>query len=217
MQVKICGITQAGQAQAIAHLGATALGFICVPASPRYVTMHQIGAIAAGLQADTETRHVERIGVFVDASADHIRQVVTQGHLSGIQLHGSEPPEMAQALKQAMPHIKVIKAFRVRSPESLSAVERYDHHVDALLLDAFAPQAHGGTGQTLDWTTLGSFQPESPWFLAGGLTPANIAQALHHLHPDGIDLSSGVEQAPGQKDLRKVTQLFRNLAAIRAL
>ncbi|MGB3614962.1 MAG: phosphoribosylanthranilate isomerase [Elainellaceae cyanobacterium] len=217
MQVKICGVTQVGQARAIAQMGATALGFICVPASPRYVDADHISAIAAALEANAKTRQVERIGVFVDAPVDQIQQTVVQAQLTGVQLHGSEPPEMAQALKRAMPDIRIIKAFRLRSPTSLLAVEHYRANVDALLLDAFHPKAHGGTGQTLDWTTLRSFQPKLPWFLAGGLTPANITQALEQIHPDGIDLSSGVEQAPGQKDLQKVTQLFHSLATICAI
>jgi phosphoribosylanthranilate isomerase len=86
--------------------------------------------------------------------------------------------------------------------------------VDTLLLDAYHPKAHGGTGKTLDWQSLQTFRVDRPWFLSGGLTPANVQTALKHIQPDGIDLSSGVEIAPGNKDLNKVKQLFQQLALL---
>ena len=209
IRVKICGITRADQALAIGHLGATTLGFICVPASPRYIEADQIGAIAEALQADAHTAGLQRIGVFVDAPVAQIQQVVDRGQLTGVQLHGSETPQTCQLVKQALPHIELIKAFRVRSPETLQTVAAYD--VDTLLLDAFHPQAHGGTGQTLDWRSLRDFQSPRPWLLAGGLKPSNVAQALGEVTPSGIDLSSGVEHSPGQKNIAQVSALFEAL------
>ncbi|MFP4102057.1 phosphoribosylanthranilate isomerase [Coleofasciculus sp.] len=203
MRVKICGITKPEQGQAIAQKGATALGFVCVPASPRYVTPNQIGLII-----DSLTISVDTIGVFANACVEDICATVTQARLNGIQLHGSESPEFCSQLRQFLPEIELIKALRVKTPEDLQLADRYVSCVDTLLLDAYHPQMLGGTGKTLDWETLAEFNPPLPWFLAGGLTPENIGGALKRLHPDGIDLSSGVERSPGDKDLDKVALLF---------
>ncbi|MFP4123663.1 MAG: phosphoribosylanthranilate isomerase, partial [Coleofasciculus sp.] len=203
MRVKICGITKPEQGQAIAQKGATALGFVCVPASPRYVTPTQIGLIV-----DSLTISVDTIGVFANACVEDICATVTQARLNGIQLHGSESPEFCSQLRQFLPEIELIKALRVKTPEDLQLADRYVSCVDTLLLDAYHPQMLGGTGKTLDWETLAEFNPPLPWFLAGGLTPENIGGALKRLHPDGIDLSSGVERSPGDKDLDKVALLF---------
>lgn len=206
MRVKICGITQVDQAVAIADLGATALGFICVSSSPRYIEPLQIQQICTQLPPS-----IDRIGVFVNATLEQISYTVTLGHLTGIQLHGDEDPSFCQTLRQHLPQIELIKAFRVRTPETLNQIPTYQTCVDTLLLDAYHPHQLGGTGQTLNWQDLKSFTPPLPWFLAGGLTPDNIHRALQQLSPQGIDLSSGVERQPGDKDLEKVRRLFQTL------
>lgn len=207
MRVKICGITKPDQGQAIAQNGATALGFICVPASPRYVTPKQIQSIIDGL-----TISVDAIGVFANASVPEICATVAEAGLNAIQLHGQESPEFCSQVAQILPEIEVIKALRVKTPDDLQLADRYVNCVDTLLLDAYHPQMLGGTGKTLDWKTLADFHPPLPWFLAGGLTPENIIEALTRLHPDGIDLSSGVERSPGDKDLQKVVLLFQQIS-----
>lgn len=206
MRVKICGITQPQQAMAIASYGATALGFICVPASPRYVTATQIRAVVTQLPED-----IDKIGVFANASIEEISQVVHDSGLTGVQLHGDELPEFCDQVRQQIPNVEILKALRIRSFEHLEQASIYSQHVDTLLLDAYHPQQLGGTGQTLDWTMLEKFHPSIPWFLAGGLTPENILEALSQVKPDGIDLSSGVEIQPGDKDLTKVALLFERL------
>lgn len=203
MRVKICGITKPDQGNAIAKLGATALGFISVPSSPRYVTPDRIRLIIKNLQVS-----VDRIGVFANSKIEEICQIVDQTNLSAVQLHGNESIEFCTQLRQSLPKIEIIKALRVKTPESLQEADNYAPYVDTLLLDAYHPQQLGGTGITLDWETLGEFHPSYPWFLAGGLTPSNILDALKLLQPTGIDLSSGVEQAPGDKDLGKVVLLL---------
>lgn len=210
MRVKICGITRADQAVAIAHLGATALGFICVPASPRYIAPTAIGVIVDAL-TETLLRPVEIIGVFADATLDTLEATVRIGKLNSIQLHGSESPERCQQVRQHLPGVTLIKALRVRGMDDLAQAAQYVDAVDGLLLDTYHPQLLGGTGKTLDWTSLRSFQPACPWLLAGGLTPDNVAAALTQLTPDGIDLSSGVEISPGVKDLDRVKRLFEQL------
>lgn len=215
MRIKICGITQVDQGQAIAQLGASTLGFICAPTSPRFVTPPQIRAIVDALPPHPLTgQGVDRIGVFVNASLEEIVETATIGGLTGIQLHGSESPDFCQQLRYALPDRELIKAFRIRSAENLAETVAYERVVDTLLLDAYHPQLQGGTGITLDWSALQQFRPDRPWLLAGGLTPDNVQQALQQLHPDGIDLSSGVERAPGDKDLQLVNRLFEALQQV---
>lgn len=245
-RIKICGITRPDQGVAIAQLGATALGFICVSKSPRFVTPEQIRAVVEALPRSAQGMpDVDRIGVFVNASVADIVQTVAIAGLNGVQLHGDESPAFCRQLRAALeaaPEVKtdieLIKAFRIRAAADLDSLQAYDHPhafsessksseckdhnsnvrpgncIDALLLDAYHPHLFGGTGRTLDWQTLKTFRPQHPWFLAGGLHPDNIQAALTQLSPDGIDLSSGVEHAPGNKDLTQVARLFEQLAVL---
>ncbi|WP_413161232.1 phosphoribosylanthranilate isomerase [Capilliphycus salinus ALCB114379] len=209
MRIKICGITKPDQGKAIAELGATTLGFICVRSSPRFITPEDIQAVIEVLP-----KTVERIGVFANASAEEIGQTLSLSELTGIQLHGNETLEYCDRLRELFPDLELIKAIRVKTPEALNLAETYVNHVDTLLLDAYHPEQLGGTGHTLDWNSLQQFRPACQWLLAGGLRPDNIIEALKLLKPDGIDLSSGVEQSPGDKDLTKVTQLFEVLSTL---
>jgi phosphoribosylanthranilate isomerase len=206
MRIKICGITQPQQGKAIASLGATALGFICVPASPRYVKVDQIRAVVEQLP-----EKIDKIGVFANSTALEITQTVVNSGLTGVQLHGDESSEFCQQLRQLLPSVEILKALRIRSVEDIDKAATYTATADTLLLDAYDPQQLGGTGTTLDWVMLQQFSPSCPWFLAGGLTPDNIVEALTQVNPSGIDLSSGVERAPGDKDLDKVAKLFEKL------
>lgn len=206
MRVKICGIKQPEQGKAIAIAGATALGFICVPNTPRYVTKQQIRAVVEQLP-----KQIDKIGVFANSSVEEICQIVEFAGLTGVQLHGDESPEFCHQLRSMLPDIEIIKALRIKNSQALEQVQIYFSSVDTLLLDAYNPQMLGGTGATLDWKTLQQFQPGCPWLLAGGLTPDNVLDALKQVNPNGIDLSSGVERAPGDKDLGKVAKLFERL------
>lgn len=206
MRIKICGITQVEQGKAIADLGATALGFICVPTSPRYVSLSQLKTITEPLPST-----VDQIGVFANAAADLIVQTVSQTRLTGVQLHGEESPEFCFYLKRCLPDVEIIRALRIRTNNALVESEAYFNCVDTLLLDAYHPHVFGGTGKTLDWDRLACFTPPLPWLLAGGLKPDNVSEALSLLSPCGIDLSSGVERSPGDKDLEKVKKLFQQL------
>ena len=216
LRVKICGITQPEQGRAIVELGATALGFICATESPRYISPAQIQAIVAELPIDTATGTVtcDRIGVFVNLDLSTICKTVEVGNLTGVQLHGTESPEFCYQLRVALPHIEIIKALRIRTPEAVSQANFYEGWVNTLLLDAYHPTMAGGTGTTLNWKALHKFRPECPWFLAGGLSPDNLAEALSQIRPDGIDLSSSVEHAPGDKNLDEVARLFQALRSI---
>jgi len=212
VRVKICGITKIEQGMTIAGLGAQALGFICVPASPRYVSPETIRLIVDHLPAT-----VDRIGVFANSTIENICQVVAQSNLTGVQLHGDETIEYGDRLRELLPKIEIIKALRVKTPETLDMANMYAIHVDTLLLDAYHPDQLGGTGKTLDWKMLAEFRPSCPWLLAGGLRPDNVLNAIGSFAGNnfsGIDLSSGVEIAPGDKDLTKVADLFDRLKKI---
>jgi phosphoribosylanthranilate isomerase len=213
VRVKICGITRIDQGKTIAEMGASALGFICAPQSPRYLQPEQIGSIVQSLPASPKTgKPIDCVGVFVDAELAEIVQVVEIGRLTSVQLHGTESSEFCQMLRSALPDIEIIKALRIQAPASLMQIVPYETCVDTLLLDAYHPKMMGGTGITIDWTVLQNFRSRCPWLLAGGLTPTNVLTALSQLTPDGIDLSSGLEHAPGDKDLEKVAHLFQQLA-----
>jgi phosphoribosylanthranilate isomerase len=209
LRIKICGLTQGDQARAIALAGADALGFICVPESPRYISPQSIEAIVKTLPAHTlQGRPLTKIGVFADASLEQIASTVEIAALTGVQLHGQESLEFCGMLRRLLPRVALIKAFRVKSAETLRETAAYVGTVDAFLLDAYTPNVLGGTGQSWDWSLLQEFSSALPWFLAGGLTPQNVMAALQKANPPGIDLSSGVERAPGDKDLALVRQLF---------
>lgn len=213
MRIKICGLTQTDQAIAIANMGVSVLGFICVKTSPRYVSPSTIRTIVKALLND-DRPIVDRFGVFANAPLEIIQQTVETGQLTGVQLHGQESPQDCQQIRQTLPNMELIKALRLRNPEDLTQVQDYAPYVDTFLLDAYHPDQLGGTGHTLDWPTLRTFEPEKPWFLAGGLTPDNVTTALTLLTPNGIDLSSGVEHAPGDKNLVKVKQLVTAVSAV---
>ena len=207
MRIKICGITKPDQGKAIAELGATTLGFICVKRSPRYVTPEIIATITDNLPSN-----VERIGVFANVREQEIVNTVTQANLTGVQIHGDETPQFCQSLRKLLPsQTELIKALRIKNLDSLNNAQIYYDFVDTVLLDAYHPKLLGGTGKTLNWQDLTHFEPSIPWLLAGGLTPDNILEALEGVHPQGIDLSSGVERSPGDKDLDKVKKLFQQL------
>jgi phosphoribosylanthranilate isomerase len=201
MYIKICGITKLDQAQAIAKMGVDALGFICVPSSPRYINASIISKITANLNLDL-------VGVFLNASAIAISQTVEQCGLNAVQLHGDESPEFCRELRsqldQIKPKIKLIKALRIKNQADLESAKLFSNVVNAILLDAYDPQMAGGTGKTLDWKMLRDFRPNCNWWLAGGLSGDNVAEAIALVDPDGLDVSSGVELAAGDKDLLKV-------------
>ncbi len=209
MRVKICGITKVEQGCAIAQFGATALGFICVPGTPRYVAAAEIQTITEQLPAS-----VDRVGVFLDASVEEICRVSAIANLNCAQLHGNESIEFCDQLRVALPNLELIKAFRIKAIDDFNRVDEYATHVDTVLLDAYHPGQAGGTGKTIEASILKEFHPNCPWFLAGGLNPETILDALELVQPDGIDLSSGVEISPGNKDLAKVERLFERLSTV---
>ena len=200
-QVKICGITCREDAVAAVEAGADAIGLNFYPGSPRHVAPSDAAEIAAGLPGD-----VAKVGVFVDADVAWQRQVAEEVGLDWLQLHGDEPPQTVNA----MAPFRVLRAFRLGSQESALQCQDYladcrqlGSEPDALLFDAFAPNARGGTGKELDIDLLEPLKSElqrRPWVLAGGLTADNVADAIHQARPVAVDVASGVEAKPGRKD-----------------
>jgi phosphoribosylanthranilate isomerase len=204
MIVKICGITRVEDATIAVSLGATAVGFIFWPGSPRRVAPADAAAIGAALPQE-----VWKVGVFVDAPADHIRRVIEEARLTAVQLHGSETPAAAAALNARV--IKAIALEHVDSPEALD-----DWRGVPILLDANDPVRKGGTGRTIDWHRAAEMAARHDIILAGGLRPGNVAEAIARVRPSGIDVSSGVEASPGVKDHDKLRSLFEALRGVEA-
>lgn len=208
MRIKICGITKLEQGRSISKMGATDLGFICVAASPRYVNNRQLADLVPPLAP-----LVNCVGVFADVTIATVVETAQIANFGSVQLHGQETLAYCQELRQQLRAMEIIKAWRIKSNEDLQVIDKYSAAVDTLLLDAYHPEALGGTGHTLDWPQLIKFRPIIPWLLAGGLNPDNVRSALSQLQPAGIDLSSGVEISPGHKDLAQVQRLFQALTS----
>ncbi|MEO8380570.1 MAG: phosphoribosylanthranilate isomerase [Acidobacteriota bacterium] len=187
--IKICGMTRPEDAALATDLGADFIGFIFVKESPRCVTPERARELAGGIR----TQRPSRVGVFRDTSAREINTIARTAGLDLVQLHGNEADAMVSAIE-----LPCIKAVRVT--EALP-----DTHTSAawLMFDT-----GGGTGRTFDWSLLENYPRTTPFFLAGGLTPDNVADAIRIARPDAIDLSSGVESAPGIKDPDKMKSLF---------
>lgn len=196
-RVKICGITRIEDALHATACGADALGFVFYERSPRCVTPETAREIIAALPP-----FVSVTGLFVNESRQRIEQISVFCGLDVVQLHGDESP--ADCL---LAPLRVIKALRVRGPESLAGMGSFS--VSALLLDAWSPDSYGGTGHTFNWELARSAAEQYPVILAGGLESHNVAEAIRQVHPYGVDVSSGVESAPGIKDPELVASFIR--------
>jgi len=189
VKVKICGITNYDDAKAAVECGVDALGFVFFKKSPRYISPRNAASIIKTLPP-----FIISVGVLVNESADNTEKVVSETEIDIIQLHGEEPPEMCRFSR------RVIKAIRVKSLESLAPLESYRNAVSAFLLDAYAPDTLGGTGRIFNWDIAVKAKQLGRVILAGGLTPDNIADAVRHVTPYAVDVSSGVEIEKGKKD-----------------
>lgn len=196
LRVKICGITNINDALHAVDAGADALGFIFYPESPRYIPPDTARSIIARLPPFTSS-----VGVFVNADRDDIQRVIKECELSLVQLHGDESSDDCLALGRP-----VIKAIRLRSRDDLILMREYA--VRGFVLDAYVDGTWGGTGETVDWGLAREATRYGPTILAGGLTPDNVGRAVAEVQPFGVDVSSGVETAPGKKDSEKVRQFI---------
>ncbi len=197
MFIKICGITRLTDALHAVQHGATALGFVFWPHSPRYVTPERARDIIAELPSSITT-----VGVFVNEPVDGIRAVVARTGITTIQLHGEEPPVYAEALGWP-----VVRALTVADADDACDAWPED---TTFLLDTIDPVRRGGTGETVDWSRAAAIAHTRRVVLAGGLTPLNVANAISAVRPFGVDVSSGVEESPGVKNFDKVARFLEN-------
>lgn len=198
--IKICGLTRPEEAAACADLGADAIGLIFYPPSPRFVDPQTAAAICAVLPP-----RVARVGVFVDVAVEEIRAAVRRCGLTGVQLHGAEPPAAVAALRRE--RVLVVKALFAARPPNLDAAAAYD--ADAFLVECGRGRLPGGNAEAWRWAEARPVAVRGPLILAGGLSPENVAEAVRAAAPDAVDVSSGVESAPGRKDLARVAALIR--------
>ncbi|MDO5632398.1 MAG: phosphoribosylanthranilate isomerase [Paracoccus sp. (in: a-proteobacteria)] len=196
-QVKICGLRQAAHVDAAARAGARYLGFVFFPKSPRAVTPDQAAALGADVPPG-----VARVGLFVNPDDALLTETLAVAPLDLIQLHGGESPSRVVEVR-ALTGLPIIKAVGVAAPPDLEQLWDYGLVADMLLVDAKAPPGAdlpGGNGLAFDWRLMAGRRLLKPWLLAGGLTPGIVAEAIRLTGAPGVDVSSGVETAPGQKD-----------------
>ena len=208
--VKICGLTSPQGVAAAVSAGARYLGFVFFAKSPRHVTPEQAAALAAEVPLG-----IAKVGLFVNPDDALLQTVLAQVPLDMIQLHGSESPARVTEVR-ALTGLPVMKAVGVAEPRDLDALWDYGLVADMLLIDAKPPkdaELPGGNGLVFDWRLLAGRQILQPWLLAGGLTPENVSQALRLTRAPGVDVSSGVESAPGVKDPDRIRDFIARATA----
>ncbi|WP_324698678.1 phosphoribosylanthranilate isomerase [Novosphingobium sp. RL4] len=203
--IKICGISTPEALEAAIRARAAHAGFVFFPRSPRNVTPAQ-----AALLSQQAGSRIGKVGLFVDADDAAIAEAVAGARLDALQLHGSESPERAAALRDRF-GIAVWKALSVATAEDAARAAAYAGAVDLVLFDAKTPKGSlpGGMGLSFDWSLVADWKGPVPWGLAGGLTPDNVAQAIRMTRTPLVDTSSGVESAPGVKDLDRIDAFAR--------
>jgi phosphoribosylanthranilate isomerase len=195
-RIKFCGLTNLDDAERAVGAGAWAIGLIFWPRSPRRCELDAAIEIAAAVK-----RRVEVAGVFVNATLDHVAATADAVGLSMLQLHGDEGPAYCGETARRT-GCKVIKAVRVRSRADVQALSSF--HTDYHLLDSYIAGVPGGTGETFSWDIARAHRGRVPVILSGGLNPDNVADAIAAVHPDAVDVASGVELSPGRKDAQKL-------------
>ncbi len=211
VHVKICGITDAETANIAAKAGARWLGFVFFEASPRDITMQDAMKLRPQLPSS-----VERVGVFVDAPFSRIEAAVDALDLDYVQLHGLEYPSEAQRIRDEL-GVSVIKAYGIREENDLGYTEDFDKVTDLSLFDAKPPRGAklpGGNAISFPWQIMQTRPIEKPWLLAGGLTSENLQEAVKSSGALAVDVSSGVESAPGVKSHEKIQEFLRTAKAL---
>lgn len=202
-RIKICGITRIEDGLAAAQAGADAIGLVFAGKSPRCVSLEQAQAISAALPPFVTT-----VALFVNATPEDVAQVITQARPQCLQFHGEETPDFCAAFG-----VPWLKAVRVRPGVDLLQFAAHYGAAQGVLLDAYSPAAHGGTGERFDWGLIPEHMPR-PVVLAGGLMPSNVAEAVRAARPWAVDVSSGVEAAPGIKDAAKIAAFINEVRRV---
>lgn len=207
-RVKICGVSTVDVLEAAVSEGASDVGLVFFPRSPRNVSAEEAAALSAAAPAE-----ITVVGLFVDPPDETLESVLSVARLDLLQLHGSESPERVAAIKRRTGK-PAMKAIKVAGPDDIEAARRYDGIADRLLFDAKAPSTEGrympgGNALTFDWRMLAGLDWPCPWMLSGGLTPETVAEAIRTSGAPGVDVSSGVESAPGVKDTSLIAAFIR--------
>ena len=202
-RIKVCGMREMAEVAAVVAAGVDAIGLIFVEQSPRYLDPERARKIVESLPP-----FVDAVGVFVDQEAAAVNDIVRYCGLTTVQLHGAESPAYCAEIA-----CRVMKAFRMRESLSPEDLAPYADEVSAFLFDTFHEKIAGGTGQTFAWHLLEKLSSPRPVVLAGGLTPENVGEAIRQARPYAVDLNSGVESAPGRKNLAKVRAAIAQVAA----
>lgn len=200
-KVKICGIRNLEDAQHAIACGADMIGFNFFPGSKRYVDEGYAESIVERL-----VKPVIKVGVFVNQSVEDIVYADGVAELDILQLHGDESPSFVDTLRNET-ESQIIKVFRVDPNFNVRVID--DYQVDGIMLDTYSRSEFGGTGETFDWILTGGVEAEH-LYLAGGLKPENVADAIRQVQPFAVDVASGVESSPGKKDPKKVEAFIRN-------
>ena len=211
VEVKICGLSTPAAISAAVFGGARYVGFIFYPRSPRYVDLDRAAALAAMVPSS-----VRRVGVVVDIPDADLAALLQQVRLDILQLHGKETPERVAEIRKRF-GLPVIKAAPIYTADDLRRARRYEAVADRLLFDAKAPAGAsrpGGNATSFDWSLLRDFASPRPWFLAGGVTAANVAAAVRESGAAALDISSGVETAPGVKSAERIRQFLQAVRTI---
>jgi len=206
IEVKICGLSTPKALDVALDSGADLVGFVFFPPSPRHLSFD-----AARALADQVGDRARRVALSVDADDTWLAACIEALHPNLLQLHGKEPPARVAAIRQKF-GLPVMKAIAVEEKADLAAIETYAGVADRLIFDARAPRAAtrpGGLGKSFDWRLLENLHLETPFMLSGGLNADNVAEALRITRASGVDVSSGVERAPGEKDLEKIRAFMR--------
>ncbi|MBI4974987.1 MAG: phosphoribosylanthranilate isomerase [Candidatus Omnitrophica bacterium] len=189
-KIKICGITNKVDAINASNLKIEMMGFVFYEKSKRYVEPLRVEDIVNELPPA-----IWKVGVFVDETKDRVLKIAEDAMLDTLQFHGGEMPEYCGSFRD---RFRVIKAFRLKDKSDLKKINDYD--VDYYLFDTYKTDSIGGTGETFDWKIIKDYEFLKPVILSGGLTPKNVSRAIKEVSPYGVDVSTGVEKAPGRKD-----------------
>ncbi len=203
-RIKICGMTEMYEVEKAVAAGVDAIGFIFVKESPRYIRPEQAREIIRELPP-----FVDAVGVFVNEEPGVVGEITRYCGLTVLQLHGQEPPEYC-----AMMARRVVKAFQVNDRLNSNLLASYKDVVWGYLLDTYRKDVAGGTGETFDWAVVETLKLERPLILAGGLDEKNVAAAINLVHPFCVDVNSGIEIAPGKKNVQKIEQLVHEVAKL---
>ena len=204
--VKICGITSVDQALQIAKLGVDAIGVISVKESPRYISQKIKKDIFRNLKKNFPK--IKRVSVVKNIPLELI-YINSFDSENVIQLHGDESLSYCKRLRREFPQIEIWKAFRIKDREDTREIELFSDFIDAVLLDSWNEKTYGGSGIRINYKYLEGLKFSKPWLLAGGISADWLKQILTHIKPNGIDVSSSIESAPGIKDLNETKKLLK--------